>query len=174
MRVTLLLCAMATCATLVLEVRAAESPTQDSTAVAPPRGAIAARRGGAQLDRSSADRARPLLHKQSPRTVARAAGGPVASKRAGPAPAVAGTRGPANPVVPTGPAGPVAVARLSALRTALRFSPGHAAPDRGSSIGGASITHPGRVGGSAMGRAANPGAIDGTQVHRSGRGHLYP
>jgi hypothetical protein len=140
------------------------------SAVTPPRGAIDARRGGVQLDRSNADRVRSLLHKQPPRSVARttATGGPVASKRAVPTATGAGTRGPASPVVA---AGPLAPARLSPLRAALRSSPSHAAPGRGSSIGGASITNPGRIGGSPTGRAASPGAIDGTQVHRSARGH---
>jgi hypothetical protein len=217
MTATHLLCAMAMCAPLVLEARAAELPAQGSAAVsdtgrsagptsgdpdrnrkagrpessqtdssktgsakgiasnrqngapavAPPRGAINARRGGAQLARTNADRVRSMLHKQTPRT-AGTARSPVASKRAVQMPATAGARGSANPAVP---GSPVALARLSPLRTALRSSPSHAAPDRGSSIGGASITTRGRVGGSPMGRAANPGAIDGTQVHRSGRGH---
>jgi hypothetical protein len=187
MRAAHFLCAMAMCGPLVLEAGAAELAAQDSTAVsgtarsagptshdpdpnknvvpavAPSRGAINALHGSAQLGRSNADRVRSLLHKQSPRTVARAASGPLASKRAVPTPAVAGTRRSASPVVPISPP---ALARLSPVRTALRASTGYAVPDRGSSIGGASITNPGRVGGSVKRRAANPGAIDGTQVRR--------
>jgi hypothetical protein len=206
MRATHLLCAMALCAPLALEVGAAELPARDATApgdtgrsagtipnpdrstragrspsnqtdaakniapnrhsspaVTPSRGSIAAAGGTAHLDRNNADRVRSPLPRRSPGTMAKAGSGAVASKRAVAAPADGGIRRSgggsldSRPILPTRP---------SPLKAAVRSATSHAAPPRGSGIGGASALNSGRVGGSVTARAANHGMIDGTQVHR--------
>lgn len=173
MRIARLLCAIGICAPLVLSAGAAESPARQrpsaakstartapetarqavAPALTPRRGSNTAQRETAQRDRSTENR---VGSPPRGRTPARASTGPLASRRTAPRGAAA-IRGPASPVVPIS---------LSASKSAPRTSPSHKAPDRVSSIGGARVAGPGRLGGPAMGRRASDGVIDGSQVRR--------
>jgi hypothetical protein len=185
MKIAHLLCAIGLSAPLVLEASAAESPARvgssaeaagmahaaassapgrdpastKAVTATPRRNSGAAPRGVAELTRSNANRLQSLHRQEARGRVAKSPSRPI-----GP------TRGPAT--ARTAPArqqsgvSPVVPPKLSVSNNAVRTLPNLKVAPRGSTIGGPHVAGPGRVGGPATGRTANPAAIDGTQVHR--------
>lgn len=185
-----ILCALLSCAPLILEVRVAASSedgsssvtavrrvtdgrstpvssgggmskSRDAVAAASPRhGAIKTQRGVGQLTRSNADRLRSLLSAEARGRTPRPSNHVRSTDGTTGNRAVGTQPSPNTTIRPTLP-----VSKLPARAAAGTATTAHAG-GMDSRIGGPHAAGPGRLGGPIIGRTANSAAIDGTQIRR--------
>ena len=179
-----LLCVIGLSAPLVLEASEADSPARagssaEAAGMTHAAASTAPRRDSASTKVAGRSQAQESIRAKSGNGLKAGSAAAVATSRrnSGAAPRRVG---PSRPTGPTRAAAsaltaptreqrgmsPVVPPKLSVSNNAVRTLPNLKVAPRGSTIGGPHVAGPGRLGGPATGRTANPAVIDGTQVHR--------